>query len=122
MRKTKPMKLTEVDRDALERAIAMGRQRGAAEREQLDGFLREKPWREVGEFAAYGCQCDTLRLKPWQTPPCEIEDPDLTLARTGDDYRGLRAAARLLERLLKAGLSKYEPDPIGALERVEVLA
>jgi hypothetical protein len=99
------------------RAIEMGRQRCKADREQLDEFLRERPWREVGEFAAYGCQCATLKLKPWQSPPCEV-DPDWA-DDTGDDHHGRIAAARLLRRLLAAGLSRYEPDPVAALERAE---
>jgi len=36
-----------------------------------------------------------------------------------NDLRGAREAAELLQRLLRAGLSKYEPDPVAALERVE---
>jgi hypothetical protein len=30
--------------------------------------------RQVGKFAAYGCQMETLRLKPWQNAPMEIDD------------------------------------------------
>jgi hypothetical protein len=119
MGKTKPPRLTETDREAMTRAIETGRQRGKAAREQLDDFLRLKPWREVGEFAAYGLQCETLRLKPWQSPPCEIGDPDACEFVRGDDIHGYRTAARLLRRLLEAGLSRYEPDPIAALERAE---
>jgi hypothetical protein len=72
---------------------------------------------EVGQFAAYCCQCRSLRLKPWQTPPmhgdAEPSHPD------ADDTHGYGAAAELLERLLAAGLSRWEPDPIGALEAAE---
>jgi hypothetical protein len=32
---------------------------------------------------------------------------------------GRRAAAELLRRMLAAGLSRYEPDPIAALEAAE---
>jgi hypothetical protein len=32
---------------------------------------------------------------------------------------GRAAAAELLRRLLAAGLSRYEPDPVNALARVE---
>jgi hypothetical protein len=32
---------------------------------------------------------------------------------------GRAAAAELLRRLLAAGLSRYEPDPVNALTRVE---
>jgi hypothetical protein len=119
MGKTKPPKLNEIDREAMDRAIEMGRSRCKADRDQLDEMLREKPWREVGEFAAYSAQCHSLRLKPWQTPPTEIGDPDLVLAHTRDDHRGYRSAARLLKRLLDARLSRFEPDPLAALANAE---
>jgi hypothetical protein len=32
---------------------------------------------------------------------------------------GVLRASRLLERMLAAGVSKYEPDPLGALARLE---
>jgi hypothetical protein len=34
-----------------------------------------------------------------------------------DDARRIPDATRLLRRLLDAGLSRFEPDPIAALER-----
>jgi hypothetical protein len=73
--------------------------------EQLDDKLRSEPWAEVAEFAAHVCQCRTLHLKPWELPPSSFDARD-------DD-----PGAELLRRLLAAGLSRYEPDPIAALER-----
>ena len=35
---------------------------------------------------------------------------------------GKRSAALLLQRLLDAGLSRWEPDPLGALARIEAEA
>jgi hypothetical protein len=117
MGKVKPVKLTNVDREALERAIALYRQRDSASRDQIDDLLRTRSWREVAELAAYGCQCDRLGLRPWQSPPTEV---DVSYEHmTGDDHRGLRAAAQLLRRLLDAGLSRYEPDPLHALDAAE---
>jgi hypothetical protein len=110
-------RLRAIDREALERAIAIDRQRDLATRQQIDEKLEREPWREVAEFAAYGCQCTALHLKPWQPPPCWAHPDD------GDgEYgpvMGRRAAAELLRRLLAAGLSRYEPDPVKALDRVE---
>jgi hypothetical protein len=110
MGKPKPGKLTEVDREAMTRAIEMARQRCAADCEQIEEMLRERPRHECGAFAAYSAQCHALGLRPWQTPPCELTDSDRALdsVRGDDDPRGSRAAARLLRRLREVGLSRYE--------------
>jgi hypothetical protein len=110
MGKPKPGKLTEVDREAMMRAIEMARQRCAADCEQIEEMLRERPRHECGAFAAYSAQCHALGLRPWQTPPCELTDSDRALdsVRGDDDPRGSRAAARLLRRLREVGLSRYE--------------
>jgi hypothetical protein len=119
MGKTKPVKLTDADRDALGRAIALYREESSAHREQVDGLLKERDWFSVATLAAYGMQCERLGLRPWQTPPCELGDPDAYELMRDDDHRGLRAAARLVKRLRAAGLSRYEPDPLHALEAAE---
>jgi hypothetical protein len=109
-----------VDRDAFERAIAMAKERDETDCLQIEEMLQERPWREVGEFAAYSCQCDRLGLRPWQAPPCMMDGPDVSV--TGDDVRGYRDAAHLLGRLLELGLSRWEPDPLAAIaaaERIE---
>ena len=98
--------LTAVDRDALERALALAR------REAKGGASRSCAWCEDGwfkaaHFAAYSRQIDALGLKPWQSPPVYGDIP------------GDTAAAALLQRLLDAGLSRYEPSPIEALRALE---
>jgi len=113
----KPTKLIDIDIEAMERAIEMKRERSEADREQIEDMLRERPWHECGAFAAYGAQCHALALRPWESPPTEV-DPDWA-DHTGVDHYGRIAAARLLRRLLDAGLSRYEPDPIAALARAE---
>jgi hypothetical protein len=80
---------------------------------QIDRMMASRPFEEVGRFAAYHCQRRNLRLKPWETAPCDAgphRDPDAV------DSHGYAAAAGLLERMLAAGLSRWEPDPIAALE------
>jgi hypothetical protein len=111
-------RLSRIDHDALQRAIVIGRKRDRATLRQIDEMLTERPRHEVGKFAAYGCQCDALHLKPWQWPPCwaEVNDRD---SGGADSVFGYGAAAELLRRLLAAGLSRYEPDPINALARAE---
>src|SRR5262245_48320543 len=110
------MTLSAVDREAMERAIEIVRHRDKARAVQIADKLASEPWEEVGAFAAYTAQCDALRLKPWQWPPCWIAD---IAAEPPPDHSGRRRAAELLQRLLAAGLSRYEPDPLGALERAE---
>ncbi len=53
-----------------------------------------------------------------RTPPVWIIDIDAAL-NAPDDARNIPGSARPLKRLLDAGLSRYEPDPIAALERAE---
>jgi hypothetical protein len=66
----------------------------------------------VAEFAAFFCQCRPLNLKPWQVPPCIVEDPDVP--RVGEEE-----AAKLLRRMLRAKMSRWSPDHIAELERRE---
>ena len=70
-------------------------------------LLQGDPWIEVAEFASYSCQIHALNLKPWQSPPC-TEDEDDPTPRD-------RAAQTLLRRMLRAGLSRFDPDPLKAL-------
>jgi hypothetical protein len=92
-----------VDRDALERAMVLAR-REPDRAEQLDALLAQgDSWGSVARFAAYLCQCRTMHLKPWESPPMHADSP---------------TAAQLADRLVAAGLSVYEPDPLRALEPV----
>jgi hypothetical protein len=55
---------------------------------------------------------------PWQSTPSEI-DPDeieATLARGPLDHRDY-GAAKLLSRMLAAGISQYDPAPLTAIQR-----
>jgi hypothetical protein len=63
------------------------------------------------DFDAYGAQIDALHLEPWQDPPCVIDLDDV-------DENNEQGAA-LLRRMLAAGVSRYDPDPMRALERAE---
>ena len=112
--------LDPVYRGALERAIAMIRARGGPDAAQIENKLRKEPWEDVARFAAYSQQCDNLHLAPHQSPPCWATEADL-IADPDDpaDIYGRRAAAVLRKRLIEAGLSAHEPDPIQALERTK---
>jgi hypothetical protein len=114
--------LSDVDREALERALDMVRQESPAQRKQIDDMVVERGWDKAAGFAVYCCQDNRLKLAPWQMPPCWIRgnlDALLAAPVADHDYRGQRQAALLLRRLLAAGLSKYEPDPLVALARAE---
>ena len=104
-------------RAALELAIAIALKSDRATRQQIESMLRERPWREVAEFAAYGCQCDALRLKPWQPPPCHahLDDDD----GEAGPIMGRRAAAMLLRKMLLLAVDRWHPDPLAAIERAE---
>jgi hypothetical protein len=111
--------MTDLDRDAFERAIAQmqAEDAGSHGRQLIDALLaKQQSFEETGETAAYYCQCKALRLKPWQSPPMyaqpRADGPD-------DGSAGWKRAELLAYRLLTAGLSKFEPDPLDALERAE---
>jgi hypothetical protein len=49
----------------------------------------------------------------------QLREVEAIIARGDDHLDGDFAAAKLLRRMLKAGLSRYEPSPIAALERAK---
>jgi hypothetical protein len=108
--------LEAVDQEALERAIEIVRTKGTPrEQRHIEAKLATDEWIDVAEFAAYSCQFTALSLRPWQSPPCWIDDVVGTLNAGDDGICGEYQAARLLRRLLDAGLSRYEPNPLAAL-------
>jgi hypothetical protein len=112
-------RLSRVDREALERALAMDPDRDPTSDAPPDRKLDPERWYEAAHSAAYACQCAVLRPKPWQPVPANeyvaVTDDD----REYGPVMGRAAAAELLRRLLAAGLSRYEPNPLAALARVE---
>ena len=92
--------IAEHDLAALRRCMEIADDPGRAE--QLESMLRERPWSEVAQFACFCVQSRTLRLKLWEPPPC---------LAVGDE-----AAVKLLNKMLAAGVSQYDPDPLAALE------
>jgi hypothetical protein len=101
--------LTDVDRDALQRALDMT----LAEpdrAEQLQHKLQNNGWHEAAKFAAYHQQVKNLRLQPWQSPPCSAG------TRTYVDEEILEIS----RRLVRLGLSLFEPDPLDAIDAKQV--
>jgi hypothetical protein len=105
-----------IDRDALERAIVACRAQDAGSAKQIDHMLLDRPWELVARFAAYSAQMDALGLMPWQSPPCQA-----SLAALHEPFGDARAreSAEVLRRLLDAGLSPFEPDPLAAIAEAE---
>jgi hypothetical protein len=101
------------DQDAFERAIAwLRRHDGDTEVERM---LERDGFEYTGHTASYAAQCENLRLKPWEAPPChvrgDVSEADPSVYGYRPEEIGLR------DRLLAAGLSIYEPDPPAALAR-----
>lgn len=97
-----------VDREALNRALQLtlaGDEPGRAD--QVRSMLTDNGWWYAASFCAYHQQCRMLNLAPWQSPPCHV-DEDSPRDREHD-------AVRLLKRMLSHGVSRWDPDPIGAI-------
>jgi hypothetical protein len=111
------MSLSAVDRDALKRAIELAKGESAARAAQINDKLKSESPMRVGEFAAYCCQHRALATKPWELAPVSVDEDDPI--PVGDDHRRRARAIKLLRRLLAAGLSRYEPEPLTALAKME---
>jgi hypothetical protein len=99
------MRPTLIDREALERAVELVRAESDAQRERIDDRLAAgESWEQIAKSCAYSLQMDSLRLQPWESPPI---------------YADAHEAVELVARLQNAGLSRYEPRPLQALERAE---
>ena len=104
--------MDEIDKEALTRALELTKAE-PDRAEQIESMLKDRSWEEVAQFAAYQQQCKNLRLKPGETPPCHGA-VNLAAPGTGAD-ESFQAANRLLQRMMDAGLSQWEPDPERAL-------
>jgi hypothetical protein len=112
------MKLSRVDKAALERAIELRRDSGERGRaEQIDELIAEEGWFSTAEFAACGCQRKNLQIRMWQPCPAEIPIDEIAsiIAKGPDGKSGYFAAAKILRRMLLLGISRYEPDPMQAI-------
>jgi hypothetical protein len=112
--------MTETDKAALARAIEIAR-KDPGERRRIDEKLANgEDWDDVAGRCACWCQHDALALMPWQLPPIYYAAHlDSVLREPFGDPSGRREAGEVLKKLLALGLSRFEPDPLGALEQAE---
>jgi hypothetical protein len=103
--------------DAWTRCIEIERSRSPDHAERIDQQIAKEGFEKAGRDAAYSCQYAALRLRPWEWTPSWVEpnDIDAILAKQDHDSRDMRTAAVLLRKMLNAGLSRWEPDPMTAL-------
>jgi hypothetical protein len=124
------LKQLAVDHEALERGLALAlalADDDPTERRRVREKLRDvqkglnawDTWQAVAESACYGLQCRNLALRPWECPPMR-SSPGAT--GHGRRYFNDPRAAALRQRLIDAGLSIFEPDPLGALAKIEAPA
>ena len=97
------------DRAALMQALEMCRAESPGRAKQINAKLRDDGWQSTAEFAAAHCQCEALNLEPWQMPPC----------RGDSEHHPDPAAKKLLEQMLAAGVSRWHPDPLAAIEEAK---
>jgi hypothetical protein len=114
------MTLNEIDRDALARALIAGRAESPGRAKQIDSKLQHESWQEVAEFAAHCVQGRSLNLQPWQKPPlCYFSHLESALREPYGDVAGAREAAEVLKKMLALGLSRFEPNPLQAIQQAE---
>jgi hypothetical protein len=109
--------IDEIDREAMQRAIALTLAEDDQGRvEQVKAMLAERDWWDVATFCAYHRQARSLHIKPWEFTPCWInpDQIDAIIARGAYQSRDY-GAARLLKRMLKLGLSAYDPTPLESI-------
>ena|SRR5258705_13273761 len=102
------------DLEAMRRAIAT-LQADPERRDSVEGMLQKQGEQAAGLFAVGLLQVRNLRLKPWECPPCDtynVKDPS-------DCYGQRPNEVRLLQRMLAAGVSRYDPNPMQAITAAE---
>jgi hypothetical protein len=101
--------LTDLDRDALRRALDWGRGYQRAN-PQIRLFTTATPdegspaWFKLAKHMAALAQSHFLGLRPWQQPPIDVDD----------DWANPEELA-LRQTMRKLGISMFEPDPPSAI-------
>jgi hypothetical protein len=109
---------SQIDHDALRRSL--DRYCGVNEERRtriFDRLAAGEDWSRVARFCCFNVQSESLGLEIFQSPPC-YADGDALREPYGDP-RAARETVELAQRLVRAGLSKFEPDPFTALAIAE---
>jgi hypothetical protein len=94
-----------IDTAALQRALDMSlKSKEPGRADQIEWMLEEHGWLYAARFASYHLQMNQLQLRPWERPPCRLNAPNDS------------PAGRLLAKMLAAGMSKHDPEPMRALD------
>ena len=113
------MKLTPIDNDALARAIAWcetyQRSKSIVLVKHPLPRVGSPAWFDAARHCASFAQRMTLRLKPWDCWPCETADKVSTPPR----YAQRPQEVELRQRMIRLGISIFEPDPLRALAEAE---
>jgi hypothetical protein len=76
---------------------------------QIEAMLEEREWFETAAFCSYLQQMKSMRLLPWQSPPCWLSS----------DVKVEPEIMEIGRRLARLGLSQFEPNPIAAIEQAK---
>lgn len=108
--------LDPLDADALDLAIQIVLDENGDDVPTVRAALAEGDWWMAGHQAIYGLQCDHLHLEPWLSPPCWIDpaEIDAIIAR-GPDGNSEYGGARLLKKMIGAGVPRFDPQPLDAI-------
>lgn len=104
--------MTKADRDALKACMDLAMREPSCAEQLRDQLKDGLPWEEVSRFACDCVQSEALHLKPWEESPCVVDEDD-------PEERD-KQAQHLLRQMLAAGVSRYDPDPLAALEAAAV--
>jgi hypothetical protein len=108
--------MTSIDKDALTRAIEIAR-KDPVPRRRIDEALADgEDWERSRGDCARRCEHDALNLMPWQLAPLYYTNHLESALR---ETSGRREACEVLKKLLALGLSKFEPNPLRAIEQAE---
>jgi len=110
---TMQTELTAADTEALERALRL-MLGGKKNREHFEQLLEQCDWLEAATSASYIAQIRALKLKAWQSPPCEDFGDEI-----GPGYGHSKGEVELRQRMRALNISLYEPDPRAAITAAE---
>ena len=84
--------------------------------QQVRAIQLESGWYAAAIFCSGIRQSDHLSLSPWESTPSDLDpdEIDAIIAR-GAPHNHEYGAAVLLKKMLKAGVSRFDPSPIDAI-------